>query len=408
MAARRLLVTTRRAFLKTTLHGSSLIALAPSVPGFLARTARAAQAQPDGRSLVVIELSGGNDGINTVVPYQDEGYAKHRKALRLLTKDLLKVNDQIGLNPSMGDAAKLLESGRLAIVQGVGYPNPNRSHFQSMAIWQTARFDPEEHKVAGWLGRGLDGLAGAAPGAPSALYVGSGSPPVALRGRRAVAAAVERLEDFALDVGAESGRLLAEGQGTDDLAAFVRRSTLDAYATADHMAALGRAPEKGTPYPGSTLAGHLRLVARLLKAGFGARVFYTSQPGYDTHIEQLATHPYLLSELSGALRAFLDDLAAAGLAERVVVLCFSEFGRRVAENGTGTDHGTAGPVFLAGTRVQSGLVANTPRLLDLEDGDLKMGVDFRRVYATVLEGWLGLPARAALGGAFEPLPLFRS
>ncbi|WP_422923039.1 DUF1501 domain-containing protein [Singulisphaera sp. PoT] len=156
----------RRSFLNATLRGSSLIALAPTVPGFLARTARATTPERDGRVLVVIQLDGGNDGINTVVPFGDEGYAKHRKVLRLPTDQILKINDQVGLHPSMRAASALLESGRLAIVPGVGYPNPNRSHFQSMAIWQSARLDPEEHDGPGWLGRGLDEMPRPADGQP--------------------------------------------------------------------------------------------------------------------------------------------------------------------------------------------------------------------------------------------------
>jgi uncharacterized protein (DUF1501 family) len=397
----------RRAFLEASLRGSSLIALAPTVPGFLALSARAAAPERDGRVLVVVQLDGGNDGINTVVPLGDEGYARHRKALRLPADRLHKVDGQIGLHPQMGEAAKLLESGRLAIVPGVGYPNPDRSHFRSMATWQTARLDPEEHGGPGWLGRGLDATGGAAEGRPSSLFIGSGPPPIALRGRRAAPSALERIEDLTLDAEARPGRVVADETG-DDLAAFVRRSTLDAYAASDHLAEMARGRGPGARYPTSGLGERLRTVALLLKGGYGARVFYTAQGGYDTHAGQLATHSELLSELSGALKAFLDDLTSAGLAERVLVLCFSEFGRRVAENDSaGTDHGTAGPVLLAGAGVRAGLVGPYPSLLDLEDGDLKVAVDFRRVYATILGGWLGLPAEVALGGAFEPLPLLR-
>ena len=166
--------------------------------------------------------------------------------------------------------------------------------------------------------------------------------------------------------------------------------------------------KKNGLYPETGLARKLALVAQLLKGGFAARVYYTSQSGYDTHAGQAPMHASLLSELSGALLAFLDDLRRAKLADRVSVLCFSEFGRRVAENGSGgTDHGTAAPVILAGPAVKSGLVGATPSLSDLEDGDIKMAIDFRRVYASVLEAWLGVPSRAALGGTFEPLSLFR-
>jgi uncharacterized protein (DUF1501 family) len=189
----------------------------------------------------------------------------------------------------------------------------------------------------------------------------------------------------------------------------VRRSTLDAYATSERMAQVLRAEDKGARYPATALAGRLRVVARLIKGGGGTRVYYTSQGSYDTHYAQSEPHANLLGELSGALKAFLDDLASARLAERVLVLCFSEFGRRVQENGSqGTDHGTAGPVLLAGPGVRAGLVGEAPKLLDLQDGDLKMAVDFRRVYASVLEDWLGLPSKPALGGEFAKPALFRS
>jgi len=391
----------RRDFLK---H-SSLLALAPTVPGFLAKTARAAVSQRDGRVLVVVELNGGNDGINTVVPFADEGYAKHRKTLRLAKDRLVKVNDHVGLHPSLQDFGKLLEAGQLVIAQGVSYPNPSRSHFQSMATWHTARLDPEEHKGPGWLGRGLD----AAGKGGFSLLVGSDPPPAAIRGRRSIASAIERIEDFTLDAGADPRKALVKMKPADDRAAFVQRSMLDAYATADRLQQAAGVTDD-TRYPQSGLALRLRLIARLLKGGLATRVFYTLQPGYDTHYAQLFTHSNLLLELSGALKAFLDDLAAAKLADRVVVLLFSEFGRTVSENGSaGTDHGTSGPVFLAGPIVKGGLVGTTPSLLDLDlkHGDLKTGIDFRQIYATVLDDWLGLPAKVALGGDFKGLSLLR-
>ncbi len=391
----------RRDFLRS----SSLLALAPTIPGFLAQTARAAEPRRDGRVLVVLELNGGNDGVNTVVPYKDEGYANHRKTLRLPMDRLFKVNDQVGLHPSLGELGKLLQAGQLAIAQGVSYPNPSRSHFQSMATWHTARLDPEEHKGPGWLGRGLD-VAGKRA---SALLVGSGPPPAAIRGRRSCASAIERIEDFTLAAGADPRRALALEQPADDLAAFVQRSMLDAYATADRLRQVSGSADDAR-YPQTGLASRLRLIARLLKVGLDARVYYTLQASYDTHSAQLFTHANLLFDLGGALKAFLDDLATAGLAERVTVLLFSEFGRTVSENASGgTDHGTAGPVFLAGPAVRAGVVGATPSLLDLDPkhGDLRRSLDFRQVYAAVLEDWLGLPAGEVLGGTFDQPPLFR-
>ncbi|HUG90610.1 MAG TPA: DUF1501 domain-containing protein, partial [Planctomycetaceae bacterium] len=333
---------TRRSFLKSTVSGASLVALAPTVPAFLARSLAAETQAHDGRILVVIELNGGNDGINTVVPFADEGYARHRTALRLPADRLHMLSDGIGLHPSMRAAADLVEDGRLAIVQGVGYPNPDRSHFRSMAIWQSARFDEREHGTFGWLGRTLDAAPSTAAG-PAAMGVGVGDPPLAIRGRRAVHATIERFEDIELeglartDVSADAAGITANG--ADDLASFVRRRTLDAYATADRLADVSRPEDSAARYPATKLGGRLQLVARLIKADLGPRVFYTVQPGYDTHAAQLNEHARLLAEFSGAVKAFLDDLKAARLHDRVAVLAFSEFGRRVAENGSqGTDH----------------------------------------------------------------------
>jgi uncharacterized protein (DUF1501 family) len=395
----------RRDFLRS----SMLIALAPTVPAFLARTARAAKPERDGRVLVVVQLDGGNDGINTVVSFKDEGYAKYRTVLRLPADRLIKVNDTLGLHPALADAGKLLEAGRLAIVQGVGYPNPNRSHFDSMAIWQTARPDPDKRGDLGWLGLALDGGGRPGSGVPDAMFAGPGALPVALRGRRSVASSLTRPEDFVLDPAAKPKGGPAGSDAKNDLDAFLARSALDAYATADRMAGLLSAKDDGARYPATELAGQFRLLARLIKANIGTRVFFARQPGYDTHSGQLGSHPTLLGALGGALRAFFDDLTAAKLAERVVVLTFSEFGRTVRENGSaGTDHGTSGPVLLAGAAVKPGPVGKAPSLLDLDPqyGDLRTEIDFRQVYATVLEDWLGLAAGAALDGKFTKLPLF--
>lgn len=397
---------TRRNLLKR----SSLLALAPAVPGFLARLARAAEAKPDGRVLVVIQLGGGNDGINTVVPYADDGYAKHRDKLRLPVAQLHKLDDRVALHPAMQAMAELFESQRLAVVQGVGYPNPNRSHDVSMAIWQTARFDPADHKSYGWLGRALDESSERRAG-PSSLLVGDGALPAALLGRKAVAGSFSRLDELSVQNDAARAAAAAETAAAEsaagELEQFVRRSALDAYATADAVnAAVSRQKSKST-YPASKLGEHLSTIARLIEADLPTRVYYAVQSGYDTHSVQLQTHSQLLRELSQALKAFLDDLAESKLTDRVLVMTFSEFGRRVAENASaGTDHGTAAPMFLAGGGVRPGLHGATPSLLDLVDGDLKMSLDFRGVYATVLDHWLGLSHEPILAGHFERLPLF--
>jgi uncharacterized protein (DUF1501 family) len=407
----------RRDFLRSSLRTSTLVALTPTAPSFLAQTAWATGPKPDGRVLVVVQLDGGNDGINTVVPFADEGYAKHRKILRLPTNRLLKIDKEVGLHPAMGGSAKLLESGRLAIVQGVGYPNPSRSHFSSMAIWHSANVELPKGDVSkaespvayGWIGQALDGGPRPADGSPGATFIGTDAMPAALRSRRSVASGFTRPEDAVLNL--KKKPAVGSMERGKDLAAFVERSTLDAYTSSERMAEVLRTKDTSAAYPATGLACQLRVISRLLKGGVGTRIFYTSQPcnAYDTHAVQLPVQADLLNELSSALKAFLDDLAASGLAERVAVLCFSEFGRRVAENDShGTDHGIAGPVFVAGPGVNAGLIGATPKLLDLQDGDLRMSVDFRQVYAAVLEKWLDLPSKTALSGEFAPLPLFKT
>ncbi len=392
----------RREFLKR----SSLLSLAPSVPAFLANTARAVETKPDDRILVVIQLDGGNDGVNTVVPFADEGYAKHRRRLRLSPQLLVKLNNEVGLHPSMSGFGKLFESQRLAIVEGVGYPNPNRSHDVSMAIWQTCSFDPTEHNTHGWIGRALDQTKRPQDGSPAALLVGKEQPPIAIRGRRSVAAAMNRIDEFKLPKTVATSAV-DRNISDNDLTSFVQRTSVDAYSTAERLSELAAKPDSGASYPNTTLANRLRLVSRLIKSGFGTRVFYAVQPGYDTHAAQLVAHSRLLGELSSAVFAFLEDLRASKLDDRVAVLCFSEFGRRVTENASlGTDHGTAGPVFLAGSGVKAGLHAKRPSLVDLEEGDFKMSIDFRQIHAAILDQWLGIESASALLGDFQPADLF--
>ncbi|APW63708.1 DUF1501 domain-containing protein [Paludisphaera borealis] len=379
------------------LRRSAFLSLAPVVPEFLDRTTRAATPDRDGRVLVVLQLDGGNDGINTVVPFGDENYNKHRRELRIPTDKVLKVGEGIGLHPSMRAAADLIESHRLAIVQGVGYPNPDRSHFESMAVWQTAMPGKPDAANLGWLGRALD----AAPrgDGPALIHVGDENIPRALFSRRAASTSFADASDLALRLPPPPAE---SATSTDDLTAFVNRTVATAYATAADLEAAAAKPDGGARYPGSGLAKRFELVARSIKAKSPARVYYLIQGGYDTHSVQAPAQSALLRELADALRAFLDDLAASKLADRVAVLAFSEFGRRPEENGSlGTDHGTAGPVFVAGPSVQSGIVGQAPSLGDLENDDLKWSIDFRSVYATLLDGWLNLPADEILGGRFS-------
>lgn len=394
---------TRRSFLKS----SSLLSLSSTVPLFVSRSLQAAPADKNGRVLVVVEMDGGNDALNTIVPYADENYAKLRPKLKLDPKQVLKLTDSIGLHPALQPLDKLLLDGRLAAIPGVGYPNPHRSHFESMAIWHTARFDADERKGYGWLGRAMDASAGN-------LFSVGGEVPTALHGRRSCAVAFKKISEVLLSdasaakagVGPETESEPAS-ESQDDLLAFVRRQTVDAHLAADKLTRLS-GDKSGPSYPQTELANRLKLVARLLKTDLGPRVFYTQQSGYDTHSQQQFAHSSLLSEFAEAVATFFADLKESKLNDRVALLSFSEFGRTIKENGSaGTDHGTAGVCFVAGPTVKSGLIGTMPGLTDLADGEPKMTTDFRGVYAALLQDWLGVSA-VDLGKQISPLALFAS
>jgi uncharacterized protein (DUF1501 family) len=413
----------RRDFLKSSLAASTLVAMgATTVPAFLGRSARAAQAAAPGggdRVLVVVQLLGGNDGLNTVVPFGLDGYAHNRRALRLPAASLHKLTGEVGLHPALGAMGKLLDDGRLAIVQGVGYPNPDRSHFRSMEIWESGRLEPGALET-GWLGRALEEFPSRAGGDSPALHIGTRSLPLALRSRRTEVPSLASLEQYRLQLGgSESERRdertaldqmarLERGQD-DPLLGFIRRTTLTAYDSSRRLEQVANASATDAKYPDHGLARRLAQIAQIIKAGFGTRIFYTSLDGFDTHANQLGTHAALLTELADSIAAFHADLAKAGQADRVALLTFSEFGRRVRENASqGTDHGAAAPLFVVGPVRQAGLVGAHPNLEALDDGDLKFHTDFRRVYAALLESWLGCPSAPVIGAGFPPLELFAS
>jgi uncharacterized protein (DUF1501 family) len=392
-------MTSRRQFLQQ----SALVSLAPLVPAFLSQSALAAATQPDERVLVVIQLDGGNDGLNTVIPFADENYASLRRELRIKTDEVLKLNDAVGLHPSLKAAADLVQDGRLSVVQGVGYPNPNRSHFESMAIWHHARTTTGELDGNGWLGKAGELREPRKTATADSIYVGSDAVPVALRGRRANAVSLQSEADLVL---AQPVGWTVPTASVSDIDSFVQRTVAQSFNAARQFQASSDSQKASENYPGTKLGQKLQLVSKLLKLGGGTRIFYVSQSGYDTHAAQLYQHAQLLREFAGALKAFLDDLKSAQLGDRVVVLAFSEFGRRAAENGSaGTDHGAAGPVFLAGPSVRPGVIGNHPSLTDLDQGDLKMSIDFRQIYATLLDQWIGVPSARILNGTFSHLAM---
>ena len=416
-----MLTTTRRRFLATVsaaTAASGLVALSPLAPRFLCEMAAAGAEMPGERILVVVQLSGGNDGLNTVIPYKHEVYQKERRATLAVGADrVLKVAGDIGLHPSLTGLATLLENHQLAIVQGVGYPNPNRSHFESMDIWHTAHTKPQD-RAAGWLGRAFDARRAALAGAadPPALHLGGEDQPLALAARDVPSPSIRSLDQFKLDTGghdASRAALVAAAgaprTGAGDLLKFVQTRTTSALEVSRRIEAAAKEYKTPVTYPDTDLAQKLKRIAQLIDAGLATRVYYVSLDGFDTHSDQRDAHAGLLSTLGGALSAFAEDLAAHTHLGRVLTLVFSEFGRRVEENASrGTDHGAAAPLLLVGNKVRSGLVGEHPRLDTLEGGDVKFHTDFRRVYAAVLEKWLEWPAAPILGEGFPPADVLQS
>lgn len=409
---------TRRAFLKASLTGGSLASLGLTVPGFLSRTALAAPSsdKPGAKEtiLVVIQLTGGNDGLNTVIPYNDDLYAKYRPTLKIAKSQVKKLDDRVGLHPQMDGLAGLLQDHSLCVIQGVGYPNPDQSHFRSMDIWQAASTDKE--LTEGWLGKALKKLPAGAPSFH--LAANNETSPLALTGAPARVPSITSLADFQLKVEAASGaekrdqRAIIEGTAKPTgsqagLIDFVRRTAVNTYDSSKRLQEIAKNYQPKVPYPQTNLANKLKIAAQLIDADLGARLFYVSMDGYDTHANQQQAHATLLKTLSDAMTAFYKDLSARGHKDRVLLMTFSEFGRRAKENGSkGTDHGSAAPMFLVGGKVKSGVVGAHPDLAKLEMGNLVHHTDFRQVYAAVLDRWMGIDSKEVLGKAFTPVEVF--
>jgi uncharacterized protein (DUF1501 family) len=408
--------TTRRDLLKAGLGASSILTFGGTAPDFLLRAAAQEGGATGGRILVVVQLSGGNDGLNTVVPFGDDGYRRARPKLAIAADAVLKINDALGFHPALRGFADLLEEGKLAVVQGVGYAQPNRSHFESMDIWHSCCRKGKDARMDGWLGRYLDAHAGPAGGDVPALHLGPEQQPLALTARNTRVPSVRSLDRFRLQSADDAQvkraikELTAAGRADENaLLQFVQSSTTSALSASERVEAANKGYKPAVEYPGTDLAGKLKVVAQLISAGLTTRIYYVTLDGFDTHSQQEPAHTNLLGELGGAVRAFLQDLEKHRLADRVLVMSFSEFGRRTAENASaGTDHGAAAPMFLAGASVKAGLVGRHPSLTDQDDGDLKFHTDFRQVYAAVLERWLVVKSEPALGGRYEPVDALKA
>jgi uncharacterized protein (DUF1501 family) len=432
-------MSTRRVFIQ---KGLTLLAVAPTIPSFLDQTVMALsdptdvkrtgqQSGTDGRILVVLQFSGGNDGLSTVVPYADDAYYNARGQLAHPANTVLKLNNYLGLNGKLTAMQSLMDQGMLSIIQGVGYPNPNRSHFRSMDIWQSAQ--PERDTPgSGWLGRYFDNTC---PGCDPKVGINIGDTlPMAMQGERVMPMSFSRPDNYryrgqdiqrymSLNQSPESAPILTPMMpavdGQEIIAAapavtpasqldFLHRTAMDAQVSSDEILRITRNHTAAATYPRTELGNGLQTIAAMIGGGLSTRVYYIAMPNFDTHVQQANRHDLLMQQLSDAVGAFWNDLKSQGNDDRVMMMTFSEFGRRVAANASGgTDHGTAAPMFVMGKGVQAGVLGNHPSLTNLDQGDLKYLIDFRSVYATIVQDWLQTPSKPILGGQFDTLPLVR-
>ena len=397
----------RRDFVNLTATGSVVFGFGGTAPRFLAHAAKKAKSQEN--VLVVVQLSGGNDGLNTVIPFDNDDYRKARPSLAINRKEVHKIDDELAFHPVLKGFSELYQQGQLAVVQGVGYPNPNRSHFESMDFWHTC-VRKNETRDSGWLGRTVDELEKGQAIDIAALHLGEEKQPLALLSRTYRVPSVRSLEQFRLNLSRQESlgeiRRLIESRRkqTNALLEFVQASAGTAIDVSKEFEQKGKSYQPKVGYPATALGEKLKTVAQLIQSGLQTRIYYVELAGFDTHSQQAGAHNSLLRQLGDAVFAFQSDMVGQGQGDRVLTVCFSEFGRRVAENASkGTDHGTAAPMFLVGDRVKAGLIGKHPSLKDLDEGDLKFHTDFRRVYAAILENWLQCNSKEILGGRFSPL-----
>ena len=367
--------------------------------------------------LAVMSLSGGNDCLNTVIPYNDPNYRDYRKALGIPEDQIIPITDQLGFHPAMAPLKKYWDEGKLAIIQGIGYPNGSLSHFRSMDIWATC--EPEELGVTGWLGSVIQDVDPTGENVLTGVNFGRGLPRSLAKEGVAVAS-VGDLSTYGLltDMDAEAkrtealdlfGRMYAPAIGQGAVDDYIRRTGIEALKGADILTTAPGMYRSEVEYASSAMGGYLRDMAQVHNADFGTRVMFTTAPYniFDTHANQAVGHANLLQDVAVNVDSFMTDIRQLGKSDNVTLFFYSEFGRRAMDNGSGTDHGTGGVAFAIGDHVKGGLYGEYPSLESnkLEDGgNLQHNVDFRSAYTTLLDQWMGLDAKAIIGGNFEPVP----
>jgi uncharacterized protein (DUF1501 family) len=359
-------------------------------------------------------MGGGNDGLNTVVPYADGAYYKARPTIGIKPEKVLQLNQQIGFNPQMEGLHNLFNSGKVAVIQGVGYPNPNRSHFRSIEIWQTAQ--PDKIGETGWLGRYLDCADCTKNGNIFAAVNVEPTLPKTLQANKFMVPSVTNVFDFKFRTDPQylQDRQTQVKTFEDIYASFsskrphaelLRKAGLEANKASDYLQKIVRAYKGDVKYPDGNFGNGLKFIAQMIAGGVDSRIFTVNLDGFDTHTNQLSGQNRLLKQLSDGVSAFYKDLQQHNLQDDVVIFAFSEFGRRVAENnGRGTDHGTAAPVYVIGSKVKGGVYGDHPSLTSLDAGDLKYNTDFRCIYATLLDKWMAADSKQILGQQFDYIP----
>lgn len=370
------------------------------------------------RTLLVVQLGGGNDGINTVVPYSQQAYYQARPTLALQPSELLQIDGNVGLHPSMGGLMSLLKSHNAAVLQGVGYANPNRSHFESTVIWESGSTD--NSLAGGWLGRYLDAAKRTDPKV-TAVNMG-GFVPLTLTGWTSRGLSMDSLERFRVfptptaeteNLDEDTIKLMNEVACTacqeySSLVGAMMQAGLDATAASDTIAQAASNYKTNAKYPQDDFGNRMKLAAEIAGSNLNPKIVYVELGGFDTHTNQKGQQANLLKTLSDGMAAFYQDMSDKGRANDTLIMTFSEFGRRVQENGNrGTDHGTAEPLFAVGGKVSSNLYGSTPSLTDLDQGDIKYGIDFREFYASVLDDWLGVDSSVILGQKYNKLSVLQ-
>jgi len=359
-----------------------------------------------GKRLVIIQLSGGNDGLNTVVPFRNDIYYRERPQIAIQKNKVLQLNDELGFHPAMEGLKSLYDDGLMGIINSVGYPNPDRSHFRSMDIWHTGS-NADENWTTGWLGRYLDNACNECKLPYQAIEVDD-SLSLVMKGAQSKGMAMSAPDKLMRNIKGTYAENLAEMHGDkahdDHQLGYLYKTMVETVNSADYISEKISAYRSKAEYPQNPFSKNLKTIAELIGSGMETSVYYASMTGFDTHARQINTQERLLSVYSDAVTVFVQDLKAQGQLDNTVILTFSEFGRRVGQNASGgTDHGTANNLFVMGGTTQAGFFNDAPDLTDLDNGDLKYQIDFRRVYAALLDNWLGVSSKQVLQKEFKPL-----